>query len=238
MLDSFKEFGKLTNRNALSVRNFYYAQTKILKQNDNLQKELGIDISKHFVQKFEHFDIASENKLKQQIDNLKLDGISTRSACLMLSNGDIKNMLRLQNKYQNLKAKQTSLAKKDNFEKLNKGNLASDAQVIKFPNVNQSGMQKQKLTDDEIKSLFLGLVKLVKQSADSDSQQKAQKFLQETEKDNRKKLIEIEQSKNEIERLKQVVLELQTKNDFLNKKLEDYRIEYVEHLNPNDRLFQ
>ncbi len=226
MLDSFREYASITKRNALSVRNFYYTYAKILKENVELQKKLDIDISKHIVQKFEHFDRENEEKIKNQINNLKKSGISTRSACLKLSNGDIKNMLRLQNKYRNIEAKERK-----------------EAEIIKFPTYNLRSEEfvnnsKTKLTDDEIKSLFLGLVKLVKESAKSDSQEKAQKFLEQTEENKRKRLVEIEEQKAEIERLKEVVLELKTKNKFLNKQLEDYRIDYVNNIDPKDRIYQ
>lgn len=215
IMQGFKEFGKLTNRNPLSVRNFYYAEVKLLKDNLALQKEIGVDISKHSIQKFEHFDNKSENELKNKIDKLKSKGCSIRRACFELSNGDITEMLRIQNKYRNIQNKQKN-------EK-----TQCEATVIEFPKSKTTTNPKNKLTDDDIKSLFMGLVKLVKENANSDSQEKAERFLEETEKQNRKRLVEIEQMQNEIAKLKQTIDELNGKNRFLNTQLENYRMNFV-----------
>ena len=89
IMHSFREYAKISNRNALSVRNFYYAFLKILKNNKDLQKKLDINISKHVVQNFIHFKTDEENLLKNQLLTLTNNGLSTRSACLQLSGGDI-----------------------------------------------------------------------------------------------------------------------------------------------------
>lgn len=220
IIHSFKEFGILTNRNPLSVRNFYYAEAKLLAKNKNLQKEIGVDISKHSVQKFEHFNSEDENKLKAQIDKLKASGYSTRRACFELSNGDISQMLRLQNKYRNIKSK-----------------TKAEATVIEFPkskNPNTDNSSKNKLSDDDIKSLFMGLVKLVKENANNDNKKSAEKFLEETEKQNRRRLVEITQLQSEIQKLKQQILCLHEKNKSLSTQLENYRINYVQTKSNNN----
>lgn len=215
MLESFREFGKLTNRNELSVRNFYYTQAKLLSANPKLCNELNIDISKHIAQKFKHFDKTSEIALKTEIDKLKKQGVSTRSACLKLSGGDVKNMLRLQNKYRSISTKEAT-------------------KVIKFPNKDETELaKKSKLTDDDIKSLFMGLVKLVKENATSENKEKAEKFLEQTEQEKRRRMVELQEKQSEIEHLKQIVNELKTKNNFLNQQLENYRIDYISNLNNN-----
>lgn len=229
MLDSFKEFGKLTNRKTLSVRNFYYAFTKILKIDTSLQKKLNIDISKHYIQTFEHFDDVTQSETIAKIQNLKDQGYSTRSACLKLSNGDIKTMLRLQNKFRNVdtKSKTHINSKANQFE--------NSIEVIRFPKKQRDAKNFQgKLSDDDIKSLFLGLVKLVKENATSDSQEKAKKFLEQTEAEKRRKIVEIEQKQFEIERLKETIADLKNKNSTLNKQLENYRIDYLSNHTPQN----
>ena len=259
MIQSFKDFGRLTNRNALSVRNFYYAFAKLLNDDLSLQKKLDIDISKHNVQKFVHFDIAGENEVIEKIENLKNQGFSTRSACLKLSNGNIKTMLRLQNKYRSLQDKyhkqkngQEQIQKSKNgflnsvqnniqnnttsaslSNKNNENDNQNKIEIINFPknisnqNSKPNNLQKNKLSDNDIKSLFMGLVNLVKESVQNDSQQKAQKFLEQTEAQNRKNVVELEQKQFEIDKLKQTILVLQNKNKTLNKQLEEYRINYM-----------
>lgn len=221
IMQSFREFGKLTNRNPLSVRNFYYAETKILADSKNLQQKIGIDVLKHQTQKFEHFDKVSETDIKEKIDSLKSKGYSTRKACMELSNGDIKQMLRIQNKYRNIQNK----ARTQNQNK----DLAKNIQatVIAFPKQQTQSVNKNRLTDEDIKSLFMGLVKLVKENASSEGHEQAEKFLEETERQNRKRLVEIEQMKSEISLLKQQIVELSSKNKRLNTQLENYRMDYV-----------
>ena len=220
IIDSFREFAKLTNRNFLTVRNFYYMFVKLLQQNVEYQKKLNIDLSKHQIQKFEHFDKADELKFLTEIERLKSLGYSTRSACLQMSNGDIKTMLRLQNKYRNLKDNQTK------------------TKVIKMPTNNfiQSNETKSiKLSDEEIKSLFMGLVRVVKESANIESAEQTKKIFEQAEKDSRKALIELEAKQFEIERLSQQNLELKAKNSLLNQTLKNYRIEKLK-LNTNNQL--
>ena len=212
MLSSFKEYAKLSNRNVFSVRNFYYTFLKTLQNNDELQKKCDINISKHKAEIFEHFDEKSSEKLKNDIEKLTTNGMSTRGACLKLSNGDIKQMLRLQNKYRSMKEKETK--------------------VYKFP-IQSTNKSKYALTDEDIKSLFMGLVNLVKESAKSDSQKKLQLFLEQTEEDKRKHLVELEQKQFEIDRLEQSINELKMKNALLNKSLQDYRIDYLNSNTPS-----
>ena len=81
--------------------------------------------------------MSKKKNIVQEIDNLIKSGMSVRSACFKLSNGDLTQMTRLQNKYQNMKK----------------------TNVIPF-------RQKRKvLSDSEINSLLLGLVRLIKKTA-------------------------------------------------------------------------
>ena len=87
--------------------------------------------------------------------------------------------------------------------------------------------ESAKLSDEDIKSLFMGLVNLVKENVKNDSKEKYETFLQKTEEDKRRYAVEIEQKQFEIERLKQNITELKVKNANLNKTLENYRIEFL-----------
>ena len=205
IIKSFEIFAKKTNKNMLSVRNFYYAFVKLLKINKKLQTEYDIDISKHQIQKFIHFDKKQEEDLISQIEKYTKEGFSVREACQNLSNGDIKTMIRLQNKYQNHKNK---------------------CKIITFPVQKQPEMPK-KLTNDEINSLFLGLVKLVREQAFGERELQVKQFLEATSELKQKQAIETQSQQNQIEILKTKIKEQENKNEQLNEKLRTYRVEFV-----------
>ena len=249
LLQSFKSYAKVCGKKPLSLRNFYYSMIKMVKNDENLQKKYKIDINFHNISDFKHFNQDEEIELKNKIDSLKKQGLSIREACINLSGGDMKYMLRIQNKYRNILSKQ----KKQNSEKNElennkqknsifkvsniKNNIDKNkmAMVYKFPSNLNNSQKKSKLSDNEIKSLFMGLVNLVKENAKNDSQEKYEAFLQKTEEDKRRHFVELEQKQFEIDRLNQSINELKAKNVSLNKCLEDYRINYLNHLKPNSQ---
>ena len=109
-------------------------------------------------------------------------GQSVRSACLKLSDGDLCKMTRLQNKFQNMKRK---LKQPDN--------------IIPFKQTQKT------LTDADINSLFLGLVKLIKKTAMDEAKQNVQpanELLRKAFLDLNKKDKEITDLKSEFEKLK------------------------------------
>lgn len=247
LLHTFKDYAKKSNRQALSVRNFYYSCLKMIKNDQNLQKKYEINLNFHNISTFNHFSKDEENNLKQQIESLKEKGVSVRNACIELSGGDMKKMLRIQNKYRNILEKENHITNnaflgkyknikiKSNiksFESINNSKNDNDTTVYKFPIQNKANSKKIKLSDEDIKSLFMGLVNLVKENAKSDSQQKYEAFLQKTEEDKRRHFVELEQKQFEIDRLNQSISELKAKNTSLNKCLEDYRINYLNNQNP------
>lgn len=250
LLHTFKEYAKISNRQPLSVRNFYYSCLKMIKNNKILQKKYQINLNFHNISKFEHFKSEEEGELKNKVESLIALGYSVRNACIELSNGDMKKMLRIQNKYRNILEKKKQLNKniaiegnyknikiKNNSQSIlkfdNKQN-SNKTTVYKFPVQNTTKSEKVKLSDEDIKSLFMGLVNLVKENAKSDSQQKYEAFLQRTEEDKRKHVVELEQKQFEIDRLNQSINELKAKNTSLNKCLEDYRINYLNNQNPQN----
>lgn len=205
-LESFRKFAKLTNRNALSVRNFYYQYVKYLKANPKKAIELGVDIKNFEVQHFKHFDKEQEEKLQQEVNKLLKNGYSIRKACEMISDGTISDMLRIQNKYRSLQKKQT-------------------AKVIQFP--SNTSQTSGKLSDDDIKSLFMGLVKLVKESAHEDSKTELKNYIKQYEKHKLQDVVALKQKDTEIAILKNQIADLKQKNRTLNEKLTDYRIKFI-----------
>lgn len=217
-LQSFKEYSALSNRNTFSIRNFYYQYVRYLNKNPQIANNLGIDLSKHSVQSFEHFSEKDKAELIKQIENLTEKGLSVRNACEKLANGNIKEMLRIQNKYRSLSAKQ------------------KPAKVIPFP---KQKTQNNKLSDEDIKSLFMGLVKLVKENEKTSLQNDLKLLVSKQEQQKRKELVLLEQKQIEIEMLKKEIAELTDKNKKLNEILANYRINFVKNspINTNNWLF-
>ena len=138
---AFEEHAKVFERKANSVRNYYYQEVENLHKDTHRCQRLQIDLRKHQKAQFVRFNAESEKKLAEQIGQLTANGMSVRSACEKLSGGDLAVMTRIQNKYQSLKRRAVKA-----------GN------VVVFRKQNLLG-------EEEINSLFLGLVKLVKKSA-------------------------------------------------------------------------
>lgn len=138
---AFEGHAKIYGRKANSVRNYYYQEVNNLQKDVERCKRLQIDLGKHNKMQFEKFDQEAEQNLLRQISLLTAKGLSVRAACERLSGGNLSVMTRIQNKYQSLKRKSI---KADNVVLFRKQNF---------------------LREEEINSLFLGLVKLVKKSA-------------------------------------------------------------------------
>lgn len=99
----FEEYAARSGRARGSVRNYYYA---LLRSTDNeeVRKILaGTDLKAEDVQPFTE---EETDKILRAILAQKSKGISVRKAVLNLSQGDDKLMLRYQNKYRNVMAKQ------------------------------------------------------------------------------------------------------------------------------------
>lgn len=99
----FSEYAQKAGRAKGSVRNYYYA---LLKSSDNKEvKELlqGTDLK---AEESRPFTDEETDKILKAILSAKSKGISVRKTVLNLSGGDDKLMLRYQNKYRNVMAKE------------------------------------------------------------------------------------------------------------------------------------
>ena len=180
LIKIFTEYAKCTLRQKNSVRNYYYKQLAFFKQNNTLANKLKIDLSKHEINKGVKFTKREEEKVIQDINQLIENGYSVRKACFKLSNGDVPLMLRYQNKYR------SQLKSKESKKPM--------GQIIKMPAKNES------LSEEDIKVLFLGLVRLVKNQ----------------ERENARLLYE-KQIFTANEKLKQVMAELVIKENKIEK---------------------
>ena len=147
--DAFINHAKKYNRKPNSVRNYYYHEIDNLSKDSKRLEKLKIDLSKHEKSSIIYFSKEEENDLMKKIDDMVSGGMSVRKACYTLSKGDVGQMLRYQNKYRNFLSKTNSA---------NENNLDGE-KIIKFTK------KRTTLTDNEIQSLFMGLVRLVKRNA-------------------------------------------------------------------------
>lgn len=117
--------------------------------------------------------------------------------------------------------------------KQNKSTTFGNCKVFQFPSKSQP--QKQTLTDTEINSLFLGLVKLVKENSSNVQNPQLDIFLQQTQLQKRKELLAKKQNQKEVDLLKKQIEFLKQQNSILQQKLMEYRVNYVCSLKDNNK---
>lgn len=105
----FDEYAKRTGRARGSVRNYYYALLK--SSDDDRVKELlrGTELKAEAIKPFSE---EETDRILKAILTQKSRGVSVRRAVLNLAEGDDKLMLRYQNKYRNVLAKQPERIKR------------------------------------------------------------------------------------------------------------------------------
>lgn len=99
----FSEYAQKAGRAKGSVRNYYYA---LLKSSDNKEVKELLQGTNLKAEESRPFTDEETDKILKAILAAKSKGISVRKAVLNLSAGDDKLMLRYQNKYRNVMAKQ------------------------------------------------------------------------------------------------------------------------------------
>ena len=99
----FEEYATKTGRAKGSVRNYYYALLKKSDDEDVKKMLAGTDLKAEAIKPFTD---EETDKILRAILTEKSKGVSVRRAVLNLSGGDDKLMLRYQNKYRNVLAKQ------------------------------------------------------------------------------------------------------------------------------------
>lgn len=99
----FEEYAARSGRAKGSVRNYYYA---LLRSTDNADVKSILEGTNLKAEDVKPFTEEETDKILKAILAQKSKGISVRKAVLNLSKGDDKLMLRYQNKYRNVMAKQ------------------------------------------------------------------------------------------------------------------------------------
>ncbi len=219
---AFKSYAQISGRKPNSVRNYYYAELLNLEQDEKRRKTFGIDISKH--QKVMPKFFSKEEIESQIFEIVRLynEGYSIRKACLKLANGNIDEMVRLQNKYRTLLKKQPQLIA--SFEQKLK-NEGKELKTVLPENVISMPNRKTKLSDSEINSLFLGLVKLIKNHAKQEVAGTLQKQNQLANQELRKMMVSISEKEHEIQKLRNSFELLKNENKKFEKKIHELRSE-------------
>ena len=195
---AFMEHAHKYSRQPNSVRNYYYHEIDNLEQDKSRLNQLGIDLDKHKKNTIQYFSKDEEEQLMEKIDALVENGCSVRKACLSLSNGDVNQMLRYQNKYRNYKDKQKPM-KKDN--------------IIKF------AKKKDKISESELQALFMGLVRLVKRSATEEVNEQVKSTMERASQELRKTIVALNNKEREYRELKDSFMKIKEENSKLVKDM-------------------
>lgn len=197
----FDAYAKQNDRKANSVRNYYYAELLFLEQNPAKCQRLDINLDMHKKCEQKVFEQDEIKKVVYEILRLKSLGYSVRKACFKLSNGNLSEMVRMQNKYRTIMAKQQDIIEECKTELKQKGFLVEESEhksnVIKMPT------RQNKLSDNDINSLFLGLVKLVKKQALEDANASLKSETEFANNALRKSLVEIQTKDLELKKLRE-----------------------------------
>ena len=209
--DAFIAHAERYTRKPNSVRNYYYHEIDQLGNDLTRLKKLGIDLEKHKKTAIVFFSSNEEQSLMQEITKLIDSGMSVRKACLTLSNGNVEQMLRYQNKYRNYLVKQKSEA-------------IDNTKVIKFTK------KKTTLNDNDIQSLFMGLVRLVKRNALEQINDKYKSEFDRVNNELRKAIVEIHNKEKAYSELKNEIAKLQKDNVKLSQDVMKLRCDKASKL--------
>lgn len=189
--EAFASFARMQNRQPNSVRNYYYAEIARLHANPERAKRLGIDLGKHQKSEFSFFSQEEKDKIVGNIQEKLNQGCSIRKACYLLSGGDVKEMLRMQNKYR----------------------AETRSNVLPFKK------KSQQISDADILSLFSGIMKIVKQRAYEQARKEVAAQCQESVEQLRELTLKLGQKERTLQFLQDDVKRLKNENALLKKRL-------------------
>lgn len=222
LLPIFGNFASHHKRNIYSVRNFYYRLIREAKCNNSVREILTkYDIKLGYTS---HFCEREETALLKSI--LLDNGKSVRATCFMLAGGDKTMAIRYQNKYRNTLKNKPDFVKKLTAEITASGQKSRLNLGGKILTIPSQKTDRNYLSEKEIQSLFLGLVRLVKRSAEQELEDKQNyqlkldnSRLMDVAIDNRKKSVLI----NELKAQNKI---LQSRLDLAIKKQQESEFEY------------
>ncbi len=151
----FEDYAKRTGRAKGSVRNYYYA---LLKSTDNEEVRRMLDGTDLKAEDVRPFSDEETDKILRAILAEKSKGISVRRAVLNLAAGDDKLMLRYQNKYRNVMAKDPQrierLMKEAGYTVTDRGRKAIEDKINSlYDSLNNSLKEENKRLTSVIKRL-------------------------------------------------------------------------------------
>ena len=233
LIKLFSQYAHLTGRKPNSVRNYYYIELEALQEDESRTKKLGIDLSIHKKNDQKEFSDDETRELVMKILQITSKGISVRKACLTLANGDITQMVRFQNKFRTVVVKQKELFD----ECLSKLQTKDTKYVSKRPdNVIAFRNNKTSLTDSDINSLFLGLVKLVKKQATEQATKNQEIEITRANNMLRKTLVSLRQKEDEIKSLQKNFKLLSKENEKLSEEIKMLRGKNAELLSSQTKM--
>lgn len=207
LIKIFAEYATKTLRHANSVRNYYYKELTCMQKDNSRANKLGVDLANHVISQSLPFSEKEEKDVVDQINHLLEKGYSVRRACLELSGGDISKMIRLQNKYRALtKPKHTKIESNINM-----------GQVIKMQ------PKQPKITDEEIKALFLGLVRIVKKQEQETIRNEYENVLFGANQKLKFAVNELTEKQKTIERLQKNLSLIKNELQAKNQQIEDIK---------------
>lgn len=159
LLEAFRIYAKKSGRKPNSVRNFYYQEIEQLKNSSKRADRLGINLENHLIVRPERFTNEQSKALVKEILRKKCLGLSVRKACLEQAGGDLSKMVRLQNKFRNVIKYEKDLYN-ECLKELREEGLETGGNVVYLKK-----QEEKRLSDEDVSSLFMGLVKLVKRTA-------------------------------------------------------------------------
>ena len=191
---AFQEHAEKYSRKANSVRNYYYNEIERLKSDTERLNNLNIDLTLHNKMVKKYFSNYEKNEIIQKIKDLVNSGCSVRKACFLLSNGDVSTMLRYQNKF-----RAVELPKNNNILPFKKKTM--------------------KITDSDLQGLFMGLVRLIKKSAEEEISMKINQQIDREEEIERNLIAKLGQRERELAFLKDDNERLKKENANLKKQI-------------------
>ena len=248
LISVFKSVAKTLKRKPNSIRNFYYQQVKKFKEDSSLANNLKINMENHKVLKSKKFSYQETKSIVKEILRKKCLGYSIRKACMQIANNNKAEMLRIQNKYRNILKCQKKLYDECLEELKAEGLDERRDKVMKKMQIESNVVflkknEEKKLSDEDISSLFMGLVKLVKKTAYENAEK--QFFIENrNEKESTRNIVyrlsEAEKNvqilQNQIEQEKQKNRFLINENIQLKTKLAGYMSEKLLKSNKNKSL--
>lgn len=234
LLMAFKEFAKKTGRKPNSVRNLYYKEIERLEKNPEEAEKLNVKLENHKVSLSKKFSNEETKKLVKEVLRQKCLGVSTRKACMNLANGNPNEMVRLQNKFRS-----SSCMYDECLSELKTEGLVQNNRNI----IYMKRKEEKRLSDEDVNSLFLGLIKLVKKTAIENAETKLVSEAEFANNSLQKTILKLSAAQNTITNLTEKFNELslyakalEEENMQLKTKIAHYMSEKILKSNKNRSL--